>query len=302
MKRQPQGALHFADSRFAILTTVQPLVSVVVPVFNGLPHLRPLVDSLLAQTYPNLEFVFSEGGSTDRSLEYLTSLTDPRIRIIEQTRRTSAAENWTAASKAATGEFTKLICQDDLLYPYAIEQQVTDLVSQPQAVMAIATRDIVDANGRTLSSNRGLRGIKGTLIDGASGIRQCYLQGTNVMGEPLAVLFRTEALRAALPWQDENPLMLDLCMYEKVAPEGQVCVQHEPIGAFRVSSSSWSTNLAREQVDQTRKWQEAYAAKHWQSLSSSDRRRAALGRTVQTSLRRLAYTLLRARGRLTSPD
>ena len=280
---------------------MQPLVSVVVPVFNGLQHLRPLVDSLLDQTYPNLEFVFSDGGSTDPSREFINSLTDPRIRIIEQPPGTSAAENWTAASQEAQGEFTKLICQDDVLYPHAIEQQVADLMSQPRAVMSIASRDIVDARGRTIFRNRGLSGIKGAVIDGPRAIRECYLQGTNVIGEPLAVLFRTEALKQSLPWQDENPLMLDLSMYEKVAPRGQICVHHEPIGAFRVSSSSWSTNLARQQVEQTRQWQEAYAETHAHDLSAADRRRAALGRITQTSLRRLAYTLLRARGRLTSP-
>jgi glycosyltransferase involved in cell wall biosynthesis len=267
-----------------------------------MPHLRPLVDSLLAQTYSNLEFVFSDGGSTDLSHDFLDSLTDCRIRIIEQPPGTSAAENWTAASQAAQGEFTKLICQDDVLYPWAIEQQVTDLLSQPNAIMATASRDIVDAHGRTIFRNRGLSGIKGRLIDGNQAIRQCYLQGTNVIGEPLAVLFRTNTLKEALPWQDENPLMLDLSMYEKIAPRGAICIHREPIGAFRVSSSSWSTNLARQQVDQTRQSQEAYAATHAHDLSANDRRRAALGRTVQTSLRRLAYTLLRARGRLRPPE
>ena len=281
---------------------MQPLVSVVVPVFNGLQHLRPLVDSLLAQTYTNLDIVFSEGGGTDASLDFLEALTDPRIRIIKQPLGTTAAGNWTAASQAAQGEFTKLICQDDVLYPWAIERQVAALLSRPRAVMATASRDIIDAHGRTIFRNRGLSGIKGAVVDGPRAIRECYLHGTNVIGEPLAVLFRTEALKQSLPWQDENPLMLDLSMYEKVAPRGEICVRREPIGAFRVSSSSWSTNLARQQVDQTRQWQLAYATRHAQDLSAADRRRAALGRTTQTSLRRLAYTLLRARGRLTSPE
>ena len=281
---------------------MHPLVSVVVPVFNGMPHLRPLVESLLAQNYSNLDIVFSEGGGTDASLDFLETLTDPRVRIIKQPRGTTAAGNWTAASKAARGEFTKLVCQDDLLYPHAIEQQVVALISQPRAVMAIASRDIIDARGRTIFRNRGLSGINGKVINGTTAIRECYLQGTNVMGEPLAVLFRTDALMASLPWQDENPLMLDLSMYEKVAPRGEICIHREPLGAFRVSSSSWSTNLARRQVDQTRQWQEAYAATHAQDLSAVDRRRASLGRIIQTSLRRLAYSFLRARGRLTSPE
>jgi glycosyltransferase involved in cell wall biosynthesis len=279
---------------------VQPLVSVVVPVFNGLPHLTALVDSLLAQSYPNLEIAFSEGGGSDGSLDYLRGLDDPRITVIEQPKGTTAAENWTRASHAATGEFTKLICQDDLLYPEAIEQQVGDLRRQPSAVMATASRDIVDARGAKVFRNRGLSGLKGDVVSGNAAIRECYLRGTNVIGEPLAVLFRTDALHENLPWLDSNPLMLDLSMYQKVAPLGDVALRRNSVGAFRVSSTSWSTNLAKEQVDQTREWQDTYAAVHSEAISRTDRAKAATGRTVQTSLRRLAYKVLAIRGRLTA--
>ncbi len=279
---------------------MQSLVSVVVPVFNGLPHLTALVDSLLAQTHPNLEIVFSEGGGTDYGLDYLRGLDDPRITVIEQPKGTSAAENWTRASHAATGEFTKLICQDDLLYPEAIEQQVRDLRQHPSAVMATASRDIVDASGSTVFRNRGLSGLKGDVVSGHAAIRECYLRGTNVIGEPLAVLFRTEALHANLPWLDSNPLMLDLSMYQKVAPLGDIALRRNSVGAFRVSSGSWSTKLAKEQVDQTREWQDTYSALHSEEISHADRARSAFGRTTQTSLRRLAYKVLAIRGRLTA--
>ena len=90
---------------------VPPLVSIVVPVFNGMPHLVALTDSLLAQTYPDLEIIFSEGGGTDGSMAYLSSIQDPRVRLVSQTQGTSAAQNWTAVTHEARGEFIKLVCQ-----------------------------------------------------------------------------------------------------------------------------------------------------------------------------------------------
>lgn len=275
---------------------MQPLVSVVVPVFNGLSHLPTLVAGLLNQTYPNLEIVFSEGGGSDGSLDYVRSFTDPRVKTIELPPGTSAAANWTAASEAATGEFTKLICQDDALYPQAIEEQVHDLTRNPGAVMAAAVRDIIDANGRTIFRRRGLSGLNGDLIAGDRVIRECFRQGTNVIGEPLAVLFRTHELKAALPWQDDNPLMLDLSMYSKVAPSGDVVLRRNSVGAFRVSNASWSTRLSKEQIQQTHRWQQEYAQMH--SPSCVDQVRGFIGRHVQTNLRRAAYAYLSARGRL----
>lgn len=271
-------------------------MSVVVPVFNGLSHLPALVECLLKQSYPNLEIVFSEGGGSDGSLDLLRGIDDPRVRIIELPAGTSAAENWTAASQAASGEFTKLICQDDVLYPDAITQQVQDLMDNPNAVMATSVRDIIDAHGRTIFRGRGLSGLSGDVVSGDRVIRECFRQGTNVIGEPLAVLFRTGALKTALPWLDDNPLMLDLSMYSKVAPSGDVVLRRNSVGAFRVSNASWSTRLAKEQIKQTHRWQQDYA--HTHSPSSVDQVRGFLGRHVQTNLRRAAYAYLSARGRL----
>jgi len=277
---------------------VQPLVSLVVPVFNGLSYLPALTNSLLAQTYRDLEIVYSEGGSTDGSLDFLRELDDPRVRLIEQPRGTSAAENWTAASESASGEFTKLICQDDLLYPTAIEEQVHDLVAHQDAVMAIAARDIVDAHGKTIFRERGLAGLKGDYLSGQQVMHTCYRQGTNVIGEPLAVLFRTDVLKEALPWQDDNPLMLDLSMYAKVAQRGGVVIRRNSLGAFRVSNASWSTRLAREQLEQTARWQKEFRLANVEDVSRADQARALVGRHLQTNLRRLAYAVLSARGRL----
>jgi hypothetical protein len=179
------------------------------------------------------------------------------------------------------------VCQDDVLYPHAVEHQVTDLIDNPPAVMAIAQRDIIDARGKTLYAKRGLAGLPRstgrsaratTVLPGTQVIRTCYLQGTNVIGEPLAVLFRTNALQSAMPWDDSNPLMLDLSTYEKVAPMGDIAVRHESVGAFRVSASSWSTRIAASQLKQTQAWQDQYAAKAEPVIAAAERRAAGAQR------------------------
>lgn len=214
---------------------------------------------------------------------------------------TSAAANWTAAVHEASGDYIKLVCQDDLLYPKSLSRQVEDLEQHPRAVMAIATRDIVDAQGSVLFSGRGLTGIKGAdgaAIAGQDVIRACYVNGTNVIGEPLAVLFKAPVLKAAMPWNDSNPLMLDLSTYQKIAPLGEVVIRREPVGAFRVSASSWSTRLASQQLEQTKKWQHEYAHQVVFSITISEKLRAFIGRHVQTNLRRIAYSYLKFRGSL----
>ena len=280
---------------------MQPLVSVVVPVFNGLPYLESLMDALERQTYPNIEIVVSEGGGTDGSLAYLQSLDIPNLSLATQPRGTSAADNWTAATRIARGDFIKLVCQDDMIFPDAITQQVGDLLAHPSAVMATARRDIIDAHGTVVFRDRGLAGVTqatGTTMAGSDLIRRCYLAGTNIIGEPLAVLFRADVLQAAMPWRDDNPLMLDLSTYERVAPLGDVVIRRNSVGAFRVSSQSWSTGIAGEQLRQTRAWQHSYERAAQPKPSPAQRLQAKLNAYRQVNLRRAAYTFLRVRGSL----
>lgn len=274
-----------------------PLVSLVVPVFNGMPHLEDLVPSLLSQTYAELEIIFSVGGGSDSSGTYLDSLDDPRVRVIHATSGApTAAANWTTVTQSARGAYVKLVCQDDLLYSSAVEHQVADLEGHPTAVMAVGQRDIIDAAGTVVHAPRGLAGLAAGLCPGERAIRACYLSGTNLLGEPLAVLFRREPLLGAMPWDDSIPLVLDLSTYERVAHDGDIVVRRQSIGAFRVSTSSWSTRLAKVQLQQFQQWQQAYERSA--HTSRSDRLRARAGVLLQTSLRRAAYSFLRMRGGL----
>ena len=274
---------------------MSPTVSIVVPVFNGLPHLEEAVHSILGQTYTDLDVVLVDGGSTDGSREWIHTVDDPRVRAELMPHDTSAADNWTAASRAAHGDYVKLLCQDDVLNPQAIEHQVTDLESHPEALFAVAQRDIVDVNGRLLYPRRGCAGLTSGLVDGTAALRSSYLHGTNIFGEPLAILFRRAPLDAALSWNDERPFLLDLELYTRVLMQGPIVVRRESIGAFRVSSSSWSTRLVRSQTEQLRSWQVEMEAVLRPAPGPVQRARAGWNLREQAVLRRLAYRVLKLR-------
>ncbi len=58
-----------------------PLVSVVVPVFNGMSFLAATIDSIRGQDYPNVELVVVDGGSTDGSLDWVRALAGPGVSV-----------------------------------------------------------------------------------------------------------------------------------------------------------------------------------------------------------------------------
>ncbi len=101
---------------------MSPLVSVIIPVFNVVNQLERCLDSVLAQTYTNLEIILIDDGSTDGSEKLCDDLApkDPRIKVIHQSNRgLSGARN--TGLKAARGNYVTFVDSDDSTQPELIE-------------------------------------------------------------------------------------------------------------------------------------------------------------------------------------
>ena len=107
-----------------------PLVSVIIPVYNGVRFIGESIDSALQQTYGNLEVIVVDDGSTDGTLALLNDYAakDARIRVLSQPNRgVSAARN--AAIAVARGEFIAPLDADDLWLPTKIDRQIRRILS-----------------------------------------------------------------------------------------------------------------------------------------------------------------------------
>lgn len=92
--------------------TVAPFFSVVIATFNRKAMLRDAVDSVLSQSFNDLEVIVVDDGSTDGTSEWLTGMTDPRVRPITQANsKRGAARN--RGISAATGRFVAFLDDDD---------------------------------------------------------------------------------------------------------------------------------------------------------------------------------------------
>lgn len=114
---------------------MMPLVSVIVPVCNTLPYLREALDSVVRQTYRNLEILIVDDGSTDGSGEVCDEYRkDPRVQVIHQSNMgPSAARN--VGLDRMTGDVVAFLDSDDAFYP--------DMVQTMLAVMERSAADIV---------------------------------------------------------------------------------------------------------------------------------------------------------------
>lgn len=118
------------------------LVSVVICVYNAGDFLRSSVESILAQTYADLEVLIVDDGSTDGCMESIADLDDPRIRILRQANGGKpAALNRGLA--AATGEFYVVHDADDLSRPERIERQLECMRAHPHVACVFCGYDLI---------------------------------------------------------------------------------------------------------------------------------------------------------------
>jgi glycosyltransferase involved in cell wall biosynthesis len=244
---------------------VTPLVSVVVPVYNGGAFIDATMQSILAQTFRDFELVVSDNTSTDGTWEALQRYTiDPRVRLTRQASNVAAAVNFNDVTDLATGEFIKLVCADDVLYPDNLEVLLKELTAHPSAVLAVSSRDVVDATGRIVLRNRGLAGLRGE-IAGTEAIRRSVLAGTNIFGEPPSALFRRVALVDAggWHWDVRFPYLIDLTTYFAVLLHGNLVAVPRPLWAFRISAAQESVRTQiHAQAGQTIGFYRELAAEH----------------------------------------
>ncbi len=252
-----------------------------------MPFLRDALESALGQTYAHLEVIVIENYSSDDTAEYLQSVTDPRLKVVYRTSTQPAAENWTQAIVESRGEFVKLMCADDLIASNAIDVQVSALLSHPGAVLAACRRRIIDDRGDVLKESHGLGRLYGR-ISGEKAVRDCLLAGTNVLGEPAAVLMNGPLVRAAMPWHPEWPYMIDVATYADVLRSGDAVCEREVLASFRVTASSWSSQLLTQQPIQFRGWRDGVIASGQVPFSRLDRLMSEANLRVRT-LGRRAY-------------
>jgi glycosyltransferase involved in cell wall biosynthesis len=124
-----------------------PKVSVLLPVYNGAPWLRPTLDAMLRQSLTDFELIAINDGSKDDSLAILRSYEDPRIRVIDQANQGLAA-TLNRAVGLARARYLARQDQDDVSLPTRLAAQLAFLDAHPEIGVVGTWASIIDAEGR----------------------------------------------------------------------------------------------------------------------------------------------------------
>jgi glycosyltransferase involved in cell wall biosynthesis len=124
-----------------------PLVSIVVPVYNGASYLRESLDSLLRQSYTPVEILVWDDASTDETPAIIASYGD-RVRAFRQPANRGIYANANDGITVARGEFIAVYHADDVYHPRIVEREVAFLLEHPQAGAVFCLDVFVDADNR----------------------------------------------------------------------------------------------------------------------------------------------------------
>lgn len=183
--------------------TNKPVVSVVVPVYQQQAFVAEAIESLLAQTLPDIEIIAVDDGSTDNGPAIIEALHDPRLTLLRRVNGgPSAATN--DGVLRARGKYVALLGGDDVAEPWRLAHQV-EIAENRGADVVFSLPTLIDEKGRTLSDEvMPVFFDVGPLPDSAAVFRRLLLTG-NFLCAPTALfrrdlveeigLFRTELIQ-----------------------------------------------------------------------------------------------------------
>ncbi|MDP6674397.1 MAG: glycosyltransferase [Gammaproteobacteria bacterium] len=227
--------------------TRSPLISIVLPVYNGANTIAGTVESVLDQLFADFELLIINDGSTDATLDVLARVDNPRVSIHSfENRGLSASRN--RGIRLAGGKYVSFIDADDLWTPDKLRKQLQALVSNPDAGMAYSLTDCIDEQGNYLGP--GSHVVHFGHVYEQLLARNFIESGSNSL-IPLNILDKVglfdESLNAAEDWD----FFLRICHDYPV-----VCVPEAQI-LYRIHSHTMSSNIERQENACVRVFEEA---------------------------------------------
>ncbi|HKS14117.1 MAG TPA: glycosyltransferase [Pseudomonas sp.] len=210
-----------------------PKVSIVIPTYNTGRYVLDAIDSVLNQSYPNLELIVVDDGSTDETPDLLARHTGSFTRFRQTNAGQSAAMNygWTQS----TGELLGYLSADDLLHRDAIKTIVASMHERPDAVLAYPDFCVIDEDSKHV------RTVQTPDYD-----ERLLVANFQCLPGPGA-LFRRSAWQSTGGWSTDLRNIPDMDYFLRLCQHGPFMRVPTPLADFRIHSGSTTYNPCNAQ-------------------------------------------------------
>jgi len=223
--------------------------------YNGEEYLRQCIDSILAQTYPDLELVLLDDCSTDqtRSIAQSYAASDSRVRLITNSTNLGLVGNWNRCIDLASGDWIKFVFQDDTIHPDCLARMLG--YARDGIVFVACQRTLVFEAGTESAARDSYTRHQKLLahlfgesqVVSAERCQELALEyfGINVFGEPTSVLIHRSAFEKLGRFNPALIMNCDFEMWTRITIHFGAAYVTDDLATFRVHrGSTTSANLA----------------------------------------------------------
>lgn len=215
------------------------LVSVCIPAYNNADTILETIQSVLTQTYQNLELIVVDDRSTDDTYQVVKTFAkqagDDRLHLYQNEKNLGMAGNWNHCMELCKGDFIKLLCADDLIHETLLAREVEIMERYPEANLVQTDTRFVDMHGKTTGYYK--RYHASGLAEGRKACRFSVFT-RDYLGAPLANLIRRSAYEAWGGFDPSFVYIIDYDFFMRICCKGKIYILHEPLNSFRIRNDS----------------------------------------------------------------
>jgi glycosyltransferase involved in cell wall biosynthesis len=216
-------------------------VSAIIPAYNCERYIKETVESVLAQTYKDIELIVVDDGSTDRTGEILKTF-GFRVKYIYQSKNTGPSGARNKGIERAEGEYIAFLDHDDVWMPNKIEEQIKLLEGNEDVALVYSNGYYVGPSGLT----------RGTLFDNIKPHRNFVLEEllVNSFIPTSSVVVKKQILNK-VGWFSERFLVTqDFDLYLRIAEQHKIDFVGSPLLKHRVHPDSLSNRKRRLMLEE----------------------------------------------------
>lgn len=213
----------------AVDETKMETVTVVIPAYNVEKYINQTIDSVLNQTYPHVECIVVNDGSTDNTLDRLAAYNGQIITITQENQGRTAARN--RGLETATGAYIALLDADDYWHPEKLVRQIALLSADPKIGVVGCGGFMVDSHGNIVRELQAAPTNR--LSSGDNGFAALLKQEYGIAAPLSTLVFRRESLEFTGGFDEAHNTMEEWHVLLKIIHQWDIACVMEPLAYYR---------------------------------------------------------------------
>lgn len=220
--------------------TDRPLVSIVIPTYNGEEFLEESIDSALNQSFTNVELIICDDASDSPTLQILEKVrqNDSRVSVYNFSENVGLAGNWNRCLERTDGKYIKILCQDDLIMPTYLEEAIQVLENNSSISLVCSFEKTIGK----INKVRSFEAFPGSGELEGQQVQEQIIAGGNWIGAPSATVFRRSDLTKVGLFDTDIPCGLDWEMWLRFLGVGNLYVIPKILYSTRIHSKQETSN------------------------------------------------------------